>query len=207
MVGITTYNRPTELKRLVHELHNLDFIVVDDGSSYNPFLDKKNIFRKPHGGKKGYWLTYKILINRLLMSNHNDFIIIPDDVYSIDFERIAEYHSRYRDEYYTINMINDTRSSCWSSPAPCKVESDMINKGFFDCGGLTNRKTLELINLKPMHDSWWSEGKSSGVGYQITKQLKGKAKMLTPKKSLAYHGNHTSVMHPQERIKRPLISI
>ena len=207
MVGITTYNRPTELKRLIHELQDLDFIVVNDGSNYEPFLPPSKIVKIPHQGKKGYWLTYKILINRLLNTNHNDFIILPDDVHSIDFERIAEYHSRYRDEYYTINMINDSRSSCWASPTPCKVETDMINKGFFDCGGLTNRKTLELINLKPMPKSWWSEGKSSGVGYQITKQLKGKAKMLTPKKSLVYHGDHTSVMHTKERIKTPLISI
>lgn len=207
MVGITSYNRPFELKRLVNELKDLDFIVIDDGSDYEPFLPKSKLLKLTHRGKKGYWLTYQILINKLLSSNSDDFIIIPDDVHSLDFERIAEYHSRYKDDYYIVNMINDNRSSCWSSPLPCRVEHDMINKGFFDCGGLTNRKTLELISLKAMPGSWWSEGKSSGVGFQITKQLKGKAKMLTPKKSLAYHGNHESVMHKNERIKNPLISI
>jgi hypothetical protein len=83
----------------------------------------------------------------------------------------------------------------------------MINKGFFDCGGLTNRKTLELIKLNPMPDSWWTPNKSSGVGYQITKQLKHKTKMFTPKKSLCNHGDSISKMHPLERTINPLKSI
>jgi hypothetical protein len=30
--------------------------------------------------------------------------------------------------------------------------------------------------------------------------------MYTPKKSLAFHGDHESKMHPEERKKNPLIS-
>lgn len=205
-IAIMTYNRPDELNRVVNELQGLDYIVIDDGSDYEPFLTNR-LIRLPHHGKKGFWLTYRVVITQLLKSNADDFIILADDFYNIDFDRVAEIQSRYREEYYTVNMINDIRKYCWSAPKKYKVENNMINKGFFDCGGLTNRKTLELIKLNPMPESWWTPNKSSGVGYQITKQLKHKAKMFTPKKSLCNHSDSVSQMHPLERIINPLKSI
>jgi hypothetical protein len=201
-----TYNRPDELKRLVNELQGLDYIVIDDGSDYEPFLTDR-LIRIPHQGKKGFWLTYRVVISQLLKSNVDDFIILADDFFNINFDRVAEIQSRYREDYYTVNMINDSRNYCWSFPKNHRVESDMANKGFFDCGGLTNRKTLELIKLNPIPNSWWTLNKSSGVGYQITKQLKHKAKMFTPKKSLCSHSDSVSQMHPLERTINPLKSI
>ena len=48
---------------------------------------------------------------------------------------------------------------------------------------------------------------SSGVGQYLTFAFnKAKVKMFTPIKSLAYHGDHESLMHKEERIKKPLIS-
>jgi hypothetical protein len=205
-IAIITYNRPNELNRLVNELQGLDYIVIDDGSDYDPFLTDR-LVRIPHQGKKGFWLTYRVVISQLLKSDADDYVILADDVHSIDFHTVAEIQSRYRDEYYTVNMINDSRKHCWAAAKKHKVDEDMINKGFFDCGGLTNRKTLELIKLNPMPDTWWTPNKSSGVGYQITKQLRHKAKMLTPKKSLAKHGDSISQMHPIERTINPLVSI
>ena len=32
------------------------------------------------------------------------------------------------------------------------------------------------------------------------------SEMMKPKKSMAFHGDHESVMHPEERKKNPLIS-
>ena len=206
-IAIITYNRPQELLRLTKELKGLDYVVIDDGSNYDSFIEDDRLVKLPHQGKKGFWLTYSVVIHNLLKSKADNYIILADDFYNIDFDSVAEIHSRFRDDKYTVNMINDSRRYCWSSPRKWKTPKDMINKGFFDCGGLTNRRTLQQIKLKEMPASWWTPNKSSGVGYQITKQLKNKTKMFTPKQSLCKHGDAVSKMHPIERIKNPLISI
>lgn len=208
MFGIITYNRPKELLRLTKELSSVPYMVIDDGSDYKSFISNDKFVKLQHRGKKGFWLTYSVMMAALLNSKYDDFVILPDDVHSLDLERIAEYHARYKNEYYTVNLINDNRKACWVVPRRHKVEEDMINKGFFDCGGLTNRKTLQQIKLQAMPNYWWKdENRSSGVGFQITRQLQPIAKMFTPKISLAYHGNHESKMHPNERLKTPLISL
>ena len=79
-----------------------------------------------------------------------------------------------------------------------------IDCGFFDCGGLTNRATLELFEVTKTKRNGRA---SSGVGMQITKKLRAlNVPMYKTSPSLSYHGDHPSVMHPEIRKKQPLIS-
>jgi len=38
------------------------------------------------------------------------------------------------------------------------------------------------------------------------RMMRTNCKMFTPTKSLVHHGDHESLMHPEERIKTPLTS-
>lgn len=207
---INSYNRPQMLEALINEVKNYDYDVIDDGSVYDlSFIPSDRLTQLVHGGKKRYWLTYTVGINTFLNSEKDYCLFLPDDITKVDFKAIEQVINQMQSTHYTINLINDSRKHCWTKPQPSREKYDnLINKGFFDCGGITNRETLKKIKLKPMPKTWWVEGRSSGVGYQMTRQLKQhNVTMWTPKKSLAYHGSHESVMHRNERIKNPLISL
>ena len=198
------------LEALINEVKQYDYHVIDDGTNHDlSFIPTDRLTKLEHGGKNRYWFNYTIGINKFLDSGKLNCLFLTDDVSNVDFHSIVEITNQMKSTHYTINLINDNRKHCWGHPKPAKDKYDnLINKGFFDCGGITNRATLKKIKLKPMPKTWWVEGRSSGVGYQMTRQLKQhNVTMWTPKKSLAYHGDHESVMHPKERIKNPLISL
>ena len=107
---------------------------------------------------------------------------------------MKEIHKSYKLKLFTCNISNDGRRECWGGD-------------YFDCGGLTNRATLERIKVTKVNDSWFKRAQSSGVGHQLTMQLRGiKATLITPEYSLCYHGDHDSVMHYNFRKKNPLIT-
>jgi glycosyltransferase involved in cell wall biosynthesis len=208
-IVVITYNRPKELARILHELHGYDYHVVDDGSDVPPNVPADRLSRLPHFGKKGFWRTFNFAMAVLKASKHNDYLILSDDVCNIDFDRIKQYHQEQRLNKFFINAVNDGRDSCWNRPTfKARAFDGLIHTGFFDCGGLTNRRTLHDFYLSPVPDSWFSdEFRSSGVGAQITNRMNAlNVPMYTPIKSLVYHGNHDSKMNPLERIRTKLQS-
>ena len=207
-VIIITYNRHYELQRLLNEVKHYDYHVIDDGSDAIPLVEKTRLTRLPHFGKEGFWRVYNFALAIAKASKHDDYIILPDDVYNVEFNRIKHYHELLKDKRYFINAINDGRDRCWSMPQfKAQNIEGLKHTGFFDCGGLTNRNTIESFYLNPVLDSWFKSVGSSGVGAQITKRMNiDKVPMYTPIKSLAYHGDHESKMHPEERSINPLIS-
>lgn len=207
-IVVITYNRPKELVRLLHELRGYDYHVVDDGSDVPPDVPTTRLSRLPHFGKKGFWRTFNFAIAVLKASKHDDYLIIPDDVCNIDFERIKQYHQEQRLNKFFINAINDGRDSCWNRPTFKALSfNGLIHTGFFDCGGLTNRRTLQQFYLTPIADAWFTHAQSSGVGAQITQRMNAiNVPMYTPEKSLVYHGDYESKMHPEERKINKLIS-
>jgi len=209
LIGITTYNRPDMLLKLVNELQGHDIVIVNDGGELPDELPIENVYTLPHLGKQGYYIIYQALINKLLNSKHDDFLILPDDASHVNIERVKELHERFRNSPFFVNVINDGRKSCWSLPKfKAPVHYDLINTGFFDCGGVTNRAALSLLDRFVVPKEWFKRlNMSSGVGCNITNQMNEKrVPMYTAKVSLVYHGDHTSQMHPEERIKTPLIS-
>lgn len=187
------------LKRLLSELEGMDVHVIDDPETF---------------GRKKFWRRWERARQFCLGSKHDNYLIIPDDVTDIDLDAIRTIAKENKGRIYTCNVINDGRESCWGRAIPKNrghkyyVGEYMIKEcNFFDCGGVTNRATLSRISIKRVSEHWHKTRTSSGVGIQITQQLRRyNAKMYQPTPSLCHHGDHESVMHPEERKKNPLVT-
>jgi len=164
-------------------------------------------------GKRNFWQRMKRAFEFCLASDHDDFVIIPDDFTNFDAHIIRTISKDFEGRPFVANLANDGRKHCWGSyPGETIYDSESnkwLNLGFTDCGMITNRATLERITIEPVPESWFNtESKSSGVGHQLTTKFRALGvPMLTPEFSLVYHGQHESVMHPHERKTNPLVTI
>lgn len=158
-----------------------------------------------------FWKRWEQARKLCLDSPHDNYLIISDDGSKHDIEAITTLHKRLGSTQYTCAAISDDRLICWGSVPSSRLDIVVHGYGytmkhidFFDCGGLTNRKTLELFEVTETNRRGIS---SSGVGKQITKKLRALGvPMYKTEPSLSYHGTHASVMHPELRKKQPLIS-
>ena len=194
IVIFSSPQRKAMLSKLLKELKGMDVTVIDSPSTF---------------GKERFWMRMAYAFAICLDSEHDNYLILPDDVCKVDIERIKILHDKMKHLKYTINAINDGRVSCWGSRSNPNLKIDeLIHSDYFDCAGLTNRKTLSLIGVEPIPAHWFDRpDKSSGVGYQLTTKFRTKnVLMYTAQKSLVYHGDHESVMHKEERKRTPLIS-
>lgn len=186
------------IENLLKELEGLDVEVIDSEETF---------------GKDKFWMRWEQARQYCLNSNHDNYLIIPDDIVQIDLKAIKAIHKYNEGKLYSCSVINDGRKDCWKSKhKPLndrKVGNYTIKDlGFFDCGGLINRETLKKIRIQPVSSRWLETRASSGVGYQLTEQLKNmNAKMFVPEPSLCYHGDHDSVMHYELRKIQPLIAM
>jgi hypothetical protein len=135
---------------------------------------------------------------------------MPDDFQHIDIEAIKRIHAT-NNTPYAFNIINDGRRKCWVNVA-CVDMGYKYRVGFVDCGFFCGRETLEKIGfyMNRPPKGWFERGEniSSGVGMMLSKRMyEARIKVYKPKKSLAFHGEHESKMHKDERIKTPLKSI
>lgn len=213
-----SYNRKQMLTKIVKHLvkNEIDFHVLDDGSDlFDPSTivpkGRLSVFR--HGGKQMFWLKFSFAIDMCKKSNHDSFVFLQDDCLDLDIESIRSIFTIWKDHEFVINLINDGREQCWGhyrmglKPIPMK-NNTLIEVGYADCIFMTNRKTLRVIEIRPVPKSWFDRpDKSSGVGAQFTKQFRLLGvPMLKPEKSFCYHGSHESTMHKEHRKKLPLIS-
>jgi len=179
VVILSSPSRSEMLSRLLNELNGYDIHIINDSETF---------------GKENFWKRWEQARLYCLASKHDNYLILPDDVTNLDLKEIQRISQSNANKLFTCNVINDGRNECWGG-------------SYFDCGGITNRVTLERIQIKEVTKEWFKRRTSSGVGYQITIQLrKLKAQMYTPEISLCNHGNHISVMHPEERKRVPLIA-
>lgn len=198
---VVIFSSPGRLKmlnKLKSELDGFDIEVINSKATF---------------GKKNFWKRWELARNICLESIHDNYLIIPDDISKLDIEEIQNLHYHLRNRNFVCNVSNDGRKKCWNSTANYsnRLKSEnyhYLDVGFFDCGGLTNRKTLELFKVDSVPLAWFNKpGKSSGVGHQITMKLrKLKVPMYIPTPSLCFHGDHASAMHKVERMKNPLIT-
>jgi len=206
MIFIFSYQRLEMLEALVKTI-DTDYIILDDGSEFK--LQRMHQFK--HEGKAGFWRKWQYAFDIAKATNDDLFIFLPSDFQDVQWERINEIHEQLKDQPYLYNIVNDGRQSCWGSGYAKNHDKDSLRVFFTDCGFFCNRKALEAINWKIIPvNAYRFKGNaniSSGVGQNLTKQFnRSGVLMLTPKKSLAYHGDHPSVMHPDERKRIPLIS-
>jgi hypothetical protein len=190
-VIITHYNRPEFLKQQLKELIGYDVTVIDDGSECDlSFVDDLITF--PHLGKKGFWVIWKKALQIAKYSLEDVIMFAPDDFLNFDLKAIEKLDLNNK----VYNIINDGRKSCWGE------------KQYVDCGFIASKESIMKINVNKPLETWFNTpDKSSSVGYQLTKEFKSLGiEMITPIKSLAFHGNHQSKMHPEHRKHNPLIS-
>lgn len=223
-VVLFSYNRPDmllqSLKHLVKFKDMLNVIVLDDASHFDSkehelYCDvfdrnKKNV------GKKGFYKQWKKAF-RMCQNNPSDiYLFAPDDFLSIDINKVIKMHQVIQSKFrtaYAFNIINCGRKQCWTPFQPHRIGingEQLTELGFVDCGFFCNTQTLKRLEFRidKTPDVWFDRPtKSSGVGWQLSKRMYNlKVKMFQPVKSYAFHGDHQSVMHPNERIKNPLIS-
>ena len=175
-----------EMQLRYHEVH-----VIDDPETY---------------GKEKFYLRMQKAVSLCLASPCDEYLILPDDLTDYEYDRIDAINIQGP---YTISPVNDGRAHCWGgAPDPTLDTEDLIHCDFTDCGMITNRAALELIDIEPVPKRWFNKkGKSSGVGAQMTYKFRALGvPMYRPKKSFAYHGYHPSTMHPHERKINPLVS-
>lgn len=212
-ITIFSYEREAMLRDLIDEIKafsgiDVSYSIIDDGSS---FTLNDNFYQFEHGGKAKFWRMWDYALRSLINNTSDIFLFIPSDVSSVDFKRIIQLHTQFNRTPYAYNVINDGRVNCWNMVTPKPVDSQTSTIGFTDCGFFCNKGTLNKIGyyVNESNNNRFAHNKSvsSGVGQQLTFRMrKHEIPMYIPTKSLAFHGNHPSLMHPSERIKTPLVS-
>jgi len=214
MTIIFTYNRFSMLNSLLNELKGEGITVIDDGSDYDPtpLLDRCEYLRFPHQGKQGFYKLWDYALKICKKSNDTWFMFSPDDITDIQLDKIKDV-TKYL-SVFAFNYVNAGKDRGWTD---VQWKDTIINgvecyeMGYVDGVFVTDRTTLELLDftVHPVPQSRFViPNISSGCGQQLSKRLAGlNVPMYLSKKSLAYHGDHESVMHPDERLKHPLISV
>lgn len=202
---IFTYDRKDMLTELVTLLNSYGItpIILDDGSTYEHEFN--HYFRHEHRGKEGFYKTWLEALKMCEKSEAELYLFLTDDMQDLDVSRILEKHKEKRGNKYAYNILNVGFDKMWLPVVPIPL-GDEIRVGFVDCGFFCNREALEAIKFtfEPRLD--WNYN-SSGVGYALSKAFfDSPVFCYIPIKSMAYHGDHESKMHPDERKQNPLIS-
>jgi hypothetical protein len=197
---VFTHDRPDMLQNLLKEIGLEDTVVLDKHPAWD--------------GKRKFWIKWREAVKLALESNHDWFLFLADDFSNINMNAINQLATSIWDNHLVaINILNDGRTHCWGMHSTGQPEFDaygitLKEVGFVDCGYLTNRHTLKNLKIEDV-GQWWFDrpDKSSGVGFQTTKQFRQLGvKMMMPTPSLADHGKHESVMHGDHRKETPLVA-
>lgn len=209
MIYIFSYQRKEMLEKLLEELKGCQPVILDDGSDFK--INYHWFIQYEHGGKENFYKLWQNAFNYLKYSKDDFYMFLPSDFNNLDLNRIYEYYNLLRHEPFVCNIINDGRKSCWNLHQPKKFNYELNQTFFTDCGFFCNRQALESINFNmpdiPKTRFKHNKDISSGVGQYLTHSFnKAKVKIFTPIKSLAYHGEHDSLMHPELRKRIKLVS-
>ena len=188
--------------------------VIDDGSDFDcmPLVCKSYFHKLRHKGREQYYLNWQYAFDMCKQSSDDFFLFIPDDFLHINHNTIQHIYQNTEGKY-VYNLLNDGRPPIWTPIKHTPVEIagiKSIQVSYTDCGYFTNRATLEAIHFEQEFVSYKQTarpGSSSGVGYTQSRNFyKNFIPMYIPQKSLCYHGEHKSMMHPELRKIQPLIS-
>ena len=212
---IFSYNRENMLSNLLEELKGYDVTVIDDGSdwskegewSFNQDFPHASLIRTNHEGKEGFWKKWVIARQIALGSDHEYICFFADDFSNVNMKEIEKLTQQgWEDNLFAVNILNDGRTDCWgrfsTGTEDFKIsQTEFFEVGFVDCGFMTNRRTLEYVDIDQVPSSWFQRKDiSSGVGYQMSKKMRAfNIPMMMPRPSLAKHGQHFSQMHGEFR--------
>lgn len=223
MITIFTYNRHDMLASLVNECKTQthDILIIDDESDYDFSLleglatEWIKAMRFQHCGKEGFYKLWDFALSECEDSNYQSFMFMPDDWSHVDFaaiDRLQQTIELIRGKHtpYVCHITNDGRPPQWGAGAHRQFSDELEAVDWVDCGFFCNRAALDYIGYEMEvvpAARFKRPGISSGVGEQLTRRFrKAGVPMFRPYKALAYHGEHDSVMHPEERKINPLIS-
>lgn len=202
---IFTFDREDMLNEQVKHLneYGISPIILDDGSTYETNLPRYK--RHEHRGIDGFWKTWNEALSMCKNSEAELFLFMPDDFEGLNVKRMFDFHDKFKHTPYAFNIINDGRDNVMGTGVMEVEYEDYTMCGWVDCGFFCNKLALDRIGYEMKQP--FKPPTSSGVGRELSfRFLLNKVVMYRPTKSLAYHGEHESKMHPQERIINPLIS-
>jgi hypothetical protein len=202
LIFIFSYNRKEMLESLISELEtkNCDVMVIDDGSDFIVKHANKIVF--PHQGKLFHWKRWNAAFQVAKEIQHKYFGFLPDDFSNVNLDFVFPTNP------CVLNVVNDGRLQNWNKIQPIDF-GGFYKVGFTDCGFFCQRESIERIEFYVSKTLLQNkrEFASSGVGLQLTNRFNRIGiPIFTPKKSLAFHGDHESKMHPKLRKIEPLIS-
>lgn len=228
-IYITSYNRHKMLMKLIDQLieqgENINYHITVFDDKSNDILFSNNprlIFIKndEHRGKKLYWKTWNEMFSLAAIRNDDYSIFLPDDVEICDnFFQLAidklEFIKSLDKNFICLSILTDERRklalhSCWTGKQS-KMQHGEILSHFNDCCFICDRTFFEALDytVEEVPLTRWKrdETLSSGVGRQISLRLMNKElNMYHCFDSLVSHGEHESLMNPDERKTNPLIS-
>lgn len=209
MIVIFSYDRKQALKDLIDSLEGERIIVVDDGSDYNYTDLNCEYYRYDHQGRQGFWTLWG---EALKLCDDEWVLFLQDDVTNVNLKEIKRLTEGL--DLYAFNIMHRGTHRGWTNikhePTTIKgIDCHIVS--YVDCIFATNKKTLDKLgrHMNPVSPFRFENPYiSSGVGQQLSQRFKKLGiPMYMPDKSLAYHGDHESKMHPQERKYNPLCSI
>jgi tetratricopeptide (TPR) repeat protein len=229
-IVIPSYNRHHLLRKLLTQINREagDFDiwvdVFDDGSTYPIVEDARNytnlkglgVHRYKNHGKKQYWQLVNHIFEYIYKQNVDFFIYMPDDIeICSDFfhQVISRWQAISDPKKIVLNLGLDNRTQCWTrfERVKCKFgEVEVFKSQWVDMLMLFERSFLEALNyrIEPIDLSRWEKNPnlSSGVGQEISQKLHRLGfSLYQVSEYLISHGDHDSMMNPEERKINPLI--
>jgi len=234
LILITTYNRPDSLLKLLKELNEdvfskaVHLLIFDDASTEDysqvkDYLTKNFMFdyfrNEKNGGRENYWQLVNAAFNEVRNHQFDYFMMIPDDVSIVDnfiFRAMQQWDSIKDNQKACLNLLNDysrLNTTCWTAIKPKLVYYNgkpVYQTGWIDMCFLATKSFFEIIDYSVYQvERIYQQNKklSSGVGAQLSREvINARRTIYQVAKSLLIHGLHESKMHPQERVKTPLIT-
>ncbi|ULB45240.1 tetratricopeptide repeat protein [Limnospira fusiformis KN01] len=228
-IVIPSFNRHIFLRRLLanidREADNYDISVdVFDDGSQDPVVENANdypnlaslaVHRYNNYGKKQYWQLVNHIFNSLSKQNADLFIYMPDDIEICPgfFQKVvSQWYAISDPRKIVLNLGLDHRTQCWTGFERVKYqfgEVEVFKTQWVDMLMLFERSFLEALDyrIQPISLSLWQKNPnfSSGVGAQISKRLHGLGfSIYQVSEYLVSHGDHESMMNPEERKINPL---
>jgi glycosyltransferase involved in cell wall biosynthesis len=229
-IVIPSFNRHIFLRQLLANIdreaddYDVSVDVFDDGSQ-DPVVENATDYRNlaslavhryDNHGKKQYWQLVNHIFKFLSKQNFDLFIYMPDDIEICSgfFQKVvSQWYAISDPRKIVLNLGLDNRTQCWTNfeRVKCRFgEVEVFKTQWVDMLMLFERSFLEALDyrIQPISLSRWSKNPnlSSGVGQQVSQRLHGLGfSLYQVSEYLISHGNHESMMNPEERKINPLI--
>jgi len=164
-----------------------------------------------NGGRYGYWKIQNDIMEYLnmVLSDDDYIFILPDDVKLV--KGFFEKSINLLDDSgaASINLLNVTDGKLVTQWVNNDVQEVLCNgtllltSGYVDMGMVISGKVFKHLGFL---SSGFVSSTGSGVGRQYTVKLRRAGQIYQVKHSLLIHGNHESVLNPNERGRNPMVS-